>query len=225
MENSGIRVLFEGINMIRLLGGLWITLKIALISIVLSAVLGVGFGLVMNTQTKVIKVLSRIYLEAIRIIPILVWLFIWYFGITKMLNIHIEGEVIAVLVFTLWGTGEMGDLVRGAITSLPRHQTESGRAIGLKEEEIYLYIIIPQAIRRMLPGAINLATRMIKTTSLVVLIGVIEVVKVGQQIIEISLLKNPTASFWVYGFIFILYFILCYPISLLSRKLEAKWAA
>ena len=225
MENSGIRVLFEGINMIRLLGGLWITLKIALISIVISGILGVGFGLVMNTQSKVIKVVSRIYLEAIRIIPILVWLFIWYFGITKMLNIHIEGEVIAVLVFTLWGTAEMGDLVRGAITSLPPHQTESGRAIGLREEEIYRYIIIPQAIRRMLPGAINLATRMIKTTSLVVLIGVIEVVKVGQQIIEISLLKNPTASFWVYGFIFILYFILCYPISLLSRKLEAKWAA
>lgn len=224
MENSGIEVLFQGMNIIRLLGGLWITLKIALISIICSGILGVGFGLLMNTQSKGIKIVSRIYLEAIRIIPILVWLFIWYFGITKMLNIHLEGEVIAVIVFTLWGAGEMGDLVRGAITSLPLHQTESGRAIGLNEKQIYIYIIIPQAIRRMLPGAINLATRMIKTTSLVVLIGVIEVVKVGQQIIEVSLLKNPTASFWVYGFIFILYFILCYPISILSRKLEAKWA-
>lgn len=77
----------------------------------------------------------------------------------------------------------------------------------------------------MLPGAINLATRMVKTTSLVVLIGVIDVIKVGQQIIEISRLQVPTASFWVYGFIFVLYFIICYPLSKLSRRLESKWNA
>jgi polar amino acid transport system permease protein len=64
---------------------------------------------------------------------------------------------------------------------------------------------------------------MIKTTSLVVLIGVVEVLKVGQQIIEVSILKNPTASFWVYGCIFFLYFIICYPVSLFSKKLETKW--
>lgn len=223
MENSGISVLFEGINLIRILGGLLVTLKIAVISIIISAVLGTAFGLVMHSNSKIIQFLSRIYLEAIRIIPILVWLFIWYFGVTKVLGIHLDGEVIAVIVFSLWGIAEMGDLVRAAVQSLPLHQKESGKAIGLTDLQVYRYIIIPQAIRRMIPGAINLATRMIKTTSLVVLIGVVEVVKVGQQIIEVSLLKNPTAAFWVYGFIFILYFSLCYPISLVSRKLEAKW--
>jgi len=55
------------------------------------------------------------------------------------------------------------------------------------------------------------------------MIGVIDVVKVGQQIIERSILKEPTASFWIYGFIFILYFIICYPLSKLSKRLEAKW--
>ena len=64
---------------------------------------------------------------------------------------------------------------------------------------------------------------MIKTTSLVVLIGVVEVVKIGQQIIETSILKAPTASFWVYGFIFFLYFIICYPLSKISKILEQKW--
>ncbi|MNP48404.1 hypothetical protein D3C76_1425240 [compost metagenome] len=75
----------------------------------------------------------------------------------------------------------------------------------------------------MLPGMINLATRMIKTTSLVVLIGVIEVVKIGQQIIELGVIKAPTASFWVYGFIFILYFSVCFPLSRLSKKVESRW--
>lgn len=223
MENSGINVLFEGINLIRILGGLLVTLRIAFIAIVISAILGVGFGLLMNSSSAVTRFFCRVYLEAIRIIPILVWLFIWYFGVTKVLGIHLEGEVISVIVFSLWGIAEMGDLVRSAVQSLPIHQKESGKAIGLTDLQVYRYIIIPQAVRRMIPGAINLATRMIKTTSLVVLIGVVEVVKVGQQIIEVSIIKNPTAAFWVYGFIFVLYFVLCYPISLISKRLETRW--
>lgn len=67
---------------------------------------------------------------------------------------------------------------------MPRHQTESGLSLGLTKLQIYRYILVPQTVRRVLPGAINLATRMVKTTSLVVIIGVVEVLKVGQQIIE-----------------------------------------
>jgi polar amino acid transport system permease protein len=74
-----------------------------------------------------------------------------------------------------------------------------------------------------MPGAINLTTRMIKTTSLVVLIGVVEVLKVGQQIIEANFLKSPSASFWVYSLIFFFYFILCMPISQVSKRLERRW--
>ena len=82
---------------------------------------------------------------------------------------------------------------------------------------------LPQAVRRLLPAAINLVTRMIKTTSLVVLIGVVEVLKIGQQMIEVSILKVPTASFWIYATIFFLYFIICWPISLWAKQLERRW--
>lgn len=223
MQNSGIQVLFEGMNLSRLLGGLWVTVQIALLSIAVSAVLGVAFGIVMTSRRRAVQAVCRIYLEAVRIIPILVWLFIFYFGVTRALNIHLSGMFISVLVFSLWGTAEMGDIVRGAVQSLPVHQKEAGRAVGLTELQIYRYIIIPQAVRRLLPAAINLATRMIKTTSLVVIIGVVEVVKIGQQIIESNILTYPTASLWVYGFIFLLYFIICYPVSLFSKRLERKW--
>lgn len=223
MLNSGIDVLFEGMNMQRLMGGLLITARIALLSIIAGSLLGLLLGLVQTTKSKLVRFLCRFYLELFRIIPILVWLFIVYFGIPSMLDIHVEGEAVAVVVFSLWGAAEMGDIVRGALVSLPKHQMESGKALGLSFWGLYRYILIPQAIRRMLPGAINLSTRMVKTTSLVVMIGVIDVVKIGQQIIELSILKAPTASFWVYGFIFILYFIICYPLSRLSKQLEAKW--
>ena len=127
------------------------------------------------------------------------------------------------MVFTLWGTAEMADLVRGAVTSMPLHQRESGRAIGLTESQINRYIIIPQAVRRLLPGVINLTTRMIKTTPFVFFINVPDLVKVGQQIVEITGMRNYMASFWVYGLIFLIYFIICYPISRFSLYLERKW--
>jgi polar amino acid transport system permease protein len=223
MLNSGIEVLFEGINMQRLMGGLLITARIALLSIIIGSLLGLLLGLIQTSKSRIVRFFCRFYLELFRIIPILVWLFIVYFGIPSMLDIHVEGEAVAVVVFSLWGAAEMGDIVRGALISLPKHQLESGKALGLSFWGLYRYILIPQAVRRMLPGAINLSTRMVKTTSLVVMIGVIDVVKIGQQIIELSILKAPTASFWVYGFIFILYFSICYPLSRLSKQLESKW--
>lgn len=223
MQNSGINVLFEGSNLERLLGGLLITIEIAFISIAAGMLLGVFMGLARTFRSRTLRFLLRLYLEAFRIIPILVWLYVVHFGFSPLLGIDISGELTAMLVFSLWGAAEIGDIVRGGLESLPRHQLESGAALGLTRGQLYRHILIPQAVRRMLPGAINLATRMVKTTSLVVLIGVIEVVKVGQQIIELGVIKAPAASFWVYGFIFILYFLVCYPLSRLSKRVERQW--
>ena len=83
-------------------------------------------------------------------------------------------------------------------------------------------IIIPQTVRRLVPLSMNLITRMIKTTSLVVFVGVIEVVKVGQQIIEASRLTVPTASIAIYTVIFFMYFIVCWPLSLIAGRIEKK---
>ncbi|GFZ33763.1 amino acid ABC transporter permease [Clostridium zeae] len=223
MQNSVISAIFEGNNFLRLLGGLLVTARIAFISIIIGSVLGIVFGLLRTTKYKVIRFIFRLYLEIFRIIPTLVWLFILHFGVTAALDVQIDGEVVSIIVFSLWGAAEMSDIVRGALESLPKHQIESGKALGLTYIQLYRYVLIPQAVRRLLPGAINLSTRMVKTTSLVVLIGVVEVVKVGQQIIETARFTVPTASFWVYSIVFVLYFIICYPLSLLSKRLEAKW--
>lgn len=223
MQSLGISVLFKGMNMQRLFEGLMVTVRIAFISIVVSSLLGIVLGVIWTSKSKWLRLVCRVYLEMFRIIPILVWLFVMYFGVTTALNIDISGELVSIIVFSLWGTAEMGDIVRGALESLPKHQIDSGKAIGLSPWGLYRYILIPQAVKRMLPAAINLATRMVKTTSLAVLIGVIDVTKVGQQIIERSRIEVPTASFWVYGFVFILYFIICYPLSSISKRLENKW--
>lgn len=223
MLNSGLALLTDGTNFERLMHGLLITARIAFVSIFIGALLGIVLGVVRTSRFKAVNALCRLYLEAFRIIPILVWLFIVYFGVTGLFDLHLDGETVAVFIFSLWGAAEMSDLVRGALSSLPKHQLEAGKALGLDFWQLYRYILIPQAVRRMLPGAVNLATRMVKTTSLVVMIGVIDVVKVGQQIIERSIFKMPAASFWIYGLIFLLYFLICYPLSKWSKKLEARW--
>lgn len=225
MPNSGVEVLFEGSNFERLMGGLLVTIEIAFISIIIGTVLGVVMGLLRTIPSRPLRLILRLYLETFRIIPILVWLYVVHFSFSPLLHIDISGETTAILVFSLWGSAEIGDIVRGALESMPKHQAESGKALGLSSGQLYRHVLIPQAVRRMLPGAINLATRMVKTTSLVVLIGVIDVVKIGQQIIELGVIKAPNASFWVYGFIFILYFLVCYPLSVLSRKYERRWQA
>lgn len=223
MQDWGISVLFEGRNFIRLLEGLGVTLEISLLSVLVSMILGTGMGVLMSMNSKVIRFICRIYLNIVRIIPQLVLLFLAYFGLSKSFGVNLSGELAAGLVFSFWGIAEMGDLVRGALNSIPKHQYETGLAVGLSRRQLYQYIIIPQTIRRLLPQTINLITRIIKTTSLIVLIGVVEVVKVGQQIIEASRLTVPSAALWIYGVIFILYFIICYPISLLAMKLEKWW--
>lgn len=224
MQNMGISVLFKGNNFLRLCQGLWVILRIALIAMIFSIILGFILGMIMTSKNKVVKLICRIYLEIVRIMPQLVLLFLVYFGAAKHLGMNMPGELAAVIVFTFWGTAEMGDLVRSALISIPKHQYESGYGLGLTKLQVFIYIIFPQTIRRLLPSAINLLTRMIKTTSLVVLIGVVEVVKVGKQIIDASRYTASDSALWVYGAIFLMYFAICFPFSRLSAFLGKKLA-
>ncbi|MBQ2610723.1 MAG: amino acid ABC transporter permease [Butyrivibrio sp.] len=219
----GFEVLLKGNNMIRLLTGLAVSLKISFISVAISIALGAVLGILMTFKNPVINAVSRVYLEIVRIMPQMVLLFIVYFGTTKALGINLEAETAAVIVFSFWGTAEMADLVRGALLSIPVIQYESSISLGLNRFQTYRYVIVPQIIRRMIPLSINLITRMIKTTSLVMMIGIVEVLKVGQQIIEANRKASPTAAFGIFLVIFLLYFMACWPISMLSRYLEKKW--
>lgn len=211
-----------GNNFVRLLGGLWVTIWIALVSVAFSIVLGFEFGILMTFKNRAVKIICRIYLEIMRIMPQMVLLFVMYYGLTRSMGISLSGEAASILVFTLWGTAEMGDLVRSSLESVPKHQYESGKAVGLTDRQIFMYIIIPQTLQSLIPLSMNLITRMIKTTSLVVFVGVIEVVKIGQQIVESNRLTIPTASIAVYFVIFMMYFFVCWLLSLAARYIEKR---
>ena len=202
MLDLGLDVLLKGKNMARLLGGLGVALKISAVSVIISLPLGILLGVLMTSRNPIILV---------------------YFGTTRAFGWNLSGETASIIVFVLWGTAEMSDLVRGALIAIPKHQYESAEALGMSRAQTYWYIIIPQTVRRLIPLSINLITRMIKTTSLVLMIGVVEVIKVAQQIIEANRTASPNAAFGIYLTVFVLYFFVCWPISLLASYLEKKW--
>ena len=186
MQSLGLEVLFKGKNFERLMGGMWTALRISLISIAISMVLGLLLGFLMSRGNRFVRGLMRCYLEFVHIMPQMVLLFLVFFGTSKAFGWNLSGELSSVIVFSLWGTAEMSDLVRGAVTSVPKIQYESAMA-------------------------------------LVLMIGVVEILKVAQQIIEANRKASPNAAFGVYLTVFLMYFLLCWPVSLLAKRLEKRW--
>ena len=224
MANLGLEVLFKGKNFLRLLTGLWAAVRISLISVAISMVLGVLLGMLLGSRSRLLRGAFRLYLETVRIMPQMVLLFVVYFGTTRVFGWNLNAEAAAIFVFSFWGTAEMADLVRGALQSIPLIQRESAQALGMKPLQVYTLVILPQAVRRLIPLSINLITRMIKTTSLVMMIGIVEVLKVAQQIIEANRKTAPNAAFGVFAVVFLMYFLICWPIGSLAGYLEKRWS-
>lgn len=217
MASSGLELLWVSAPL--LARGAWQTLSISVSAIVLSTLGGLLYGVLRNLNSRWVEVPLTVYLELFRAIPVLVWLYLFFFGLPIFAGISISGFWCAVLVLALWGASEVGEVVRGGLQSLPRGQREAGLAIGLSTAQLYRQVLLPQALKRMTPPTINVYTRIIKTSSLAVLIGVVDVIKVGQQIIE-----RTYESVLIYGFLCLFFFLLCYPLSAASRVLERRWS-
>lgn len=202
----------------QLWAGLSQTLLISLATMLVSTLGGLLYALICLQGGWLGRAVMRGYLELVRAVPLLVWLFLFFFGLPIAFGLDLPSTLCAIVVFSVWGITEIGEVARGALQSVPRGQHEAGSALGLSRLQLYRYVLIPQALRRMLPPSVNVYTRIIKTSSLSVLIGVTEVIKAGQQIIE-----RTHASFAIYGALFVLYFLLCFPLSTVSRHLEWRW--
>ncbi|MGU5681881.1 amino acid ABC transporter permease [Aeromonas allosaccharophila] len=198
------------------------TLAISLLAILFATLGGVAYGVLAQQGGRLVRGLLRLYLELFRVVPVLVWLYLFFFGLPIFFGLDIPAFWCAVLVLALWGASEVGEVVRGGLGSLVRGQQEAGLALGLSTWQLYRHVLLPQALQRLTPPTINIYTRIIKTSSLAVLIGVVEVIKVGQQIIE-----RTYGSLLIYGllflFFFLFFFLVCYPLSLASRRLEQQW--
>lgn len=202
-------------------GGLMLTLFAAVVSIALSFPLGVLLALGRQSSLPVVKYFSILYIEIVRGLPLIGILFLGQVMLQFFLPPgapKLDRLVRAIAALTLFSAAYLAENVRGGLQSVPRGQIEAARSLGLNKPLVILLIVLPQALRAVIPAIVGQFIGLFKDTSLLSLFGILELVGISR-----SVLANPAYSgryAEVYVFIGVIYWVFCYSMSLASRKLE-----
>ena len=200
-------------------GGLLLTLILAVVGIVVSFPLGVFLALCRQSKLPAIKGVSIFYIETVRGVPLITILFMGGYLITIFIPFNIDLVIKMMIAITLFSAAYMAENVRGGLQAIPRGQHEAAQAVGLNYVQSMLFIVLPQALRSVIPAIVGQFIALFKDTSLVYIIGLVELLGVAKSIIN-----NPD---WlglyveVYLFIALIYFIFCFAMSKVSQEIEA----
>jgi His/Glu/Gln/Arg/opine family amino acid ABC transporter permease subunit len=210
-------VLFQDGNTLYLLKGLLITLKMTSMALVVSCTIGLLIGLGRMSSIKPISVICQVYLAWFRGTPLLVQLMILYYGLAIGLHIDLSASAAGVIGLGMYSGSYVSEIVRGAIQSIDKGQTEAGRSLGLSYWQTMRKVILPQAVRRMLPMLGNEFIALTKNSSLLSVITVEELMRAGNLIVS-----ENFRYFEVYLGIAVLYFLVNFTISRIIHFLERK---
>jgi polar amino acid transport system permease protein len=202
------------------LQGLWTTLLLALVSIVASVVLGTLLGTLLTLPQRWVRVVLRVYVEIWRGLPIIITLFFIFF-VLPVLGLDVDTFLAAAIGLTLWGSANVAEVVRGAVQSVPRGQSEAAAALGFPWQRRMRHVILPQATRRALPPLVGLVVNLTQQTSLAAVIGLLDVLEASQRSIErLTLAGGETHAVPILGAVLVVFFVICLPLTILSRRLE-----
>ncbi|MBU9721467.1 MULTISPECIES: amino acid ABC transporter permease [Bacillaceae] len=200
-----------------LMKGLQMTVLITIISLLIALVIGLVFGLFSISKNKVLRAISTVYVNIIRGTPILVQILYIYIGIPAVTDLRFSAFAAGVIVISINAGAYLVEIFRAGINSIDKGQMEAGRTLGFSYGETMRIIILPQAIKRMLPAFVNQFIVSIKDTSLLSVIGIGELLMSGQSIYSANF-----KAFEILTLVGILYFIIIYTLTLFSRWLERR---
>lgn len=200
-----------------LLQGMKLTLELAAVSLVNAMVIGILASLMGMSKNPVLRAINSAFVAIIRGTPLLVQGFFIYFGITGLLQIRISAFVAGVIALSLNAGGYLSEIFRGGIQAVDPGQREAARSLGLSARQTTWRIIIPQALRICIPSVVNQWCITIKDTSIISVIGLAELTKIGQQIIA-----RTYRSFEVWIIVGAMYFVVIYLLTILARIVEKK---
>jgi His/Glu/Gln/Arg/opine family amino acid ABC transporter permease subunit len=203
-------------NLPYLMRGTISTIAIAAGVIVLGTAGGVVVGLLRFAPGRALAAAVGWIVEVIRAVPLLLLIFFIFFGLPAI-GLKIPTFPAAVLAMSLWMTVNTAEVVRGGIQSIPHGQFEAARSTGLSGLQVMGYVIFPQAVRRMIPPFVGLCTILVKDTSLAAIIGVFELTRAAQETIE-----RTFRSFEIYLAAAAIYFAICFPLTQLAQRAEAR---
>lgn len=200
-----------------LLGGLWTTLFVSAAVVVISLLIGIPLGCALVFGPAWARLPIRLYADFVRGVPILVLLYFIYYGLPA-LRINLPSLLAAIVALTAFKSAQIVEITRGAFQAIPKGQTEAAQSIGLGLFDRFVYVLAPQAVRRFLPPFINSVVDTVKGSSLVSLLGIVDLLLSLQQVIGRTHVALPL---YVLGAL--LYFAINFPLSALSRRLEKRF--
>ncbi|CRZ13458.1 amino acid ABC transporter permease [Mycolicibacterium neworleansense] len=213
--------MFEGLgtqHLALIWHGALVTLQICALSVLFGGILGIAIGLMSTGTIRAVRWVSAIYVAVIRGIPVLLIIFFVYFGIPLMTPGSSLSEYwAAVIALSVFASAYIGELVRGSIQAVPRGQFEAADALGLSYAQRMRWVILPQAARVIVPPGVGFLVVLIKDSSLVAVIGLIELTRAGNVVS--SLTADPITTYLIVG---TGYFVICYALSSLGRRYERR---
>src|SRR5947207_14558792 len=195
--------------------GLGWTIAYTIGTIVLGTLIGLIVGIIRLRRLPVIDWLLVAYIELFRCTPLLVQIIWFYYALPVVLGVNIPATLAAVLVLSLYTGAFYAEIVRGGVNSIERGQWDAARAIGMRRGQVMRYVILPQAVKRMVPPFMNQSIIQLKNTSLVSTIAVADLLYEGQMITAAT--YRPLE---VYTMVAVIYFAVLFPLTLMAQGVE-----
>jgi polar amino acid transport system permease protein len=208
--------------------GLPNTLRVAAIAVVASTLIGVALGTVLTIRFRPSRSLIRLYVEVFRGLPILVTVFAVFFALPKISpTLEFSPLDATAIALTLWGSAQVAEATRGAVQSIPREQREAAAALGFGWVGAHVFVILPQALRRLLPPLVSLLVNVIQNTTLAATIGGLDLLEAGKRQNERIAAFPPIGTgenhaLEIFGAVAVLFFLISFPLTRLAAYLERR---
>ncbi len=203
--------------LIALLKALQWTVVLSLVAFTGGGIFGLLFTMLRISKNNILRRISQFYIAFFQGTPLLMQLFLIFFGIPIVLGFDVPAFVSASVALIFYASAYLADIWRGSVESIPYTQWEAGTSLGLSWIDQFRFVILPQAIKISIPPTIGFLVQVIKNTSLTSIIGYVELTRRGQ------ILNNVTfRPFIIFSMVGAIYFAVCYPLSLYSKRLEAE---
>jgi polar amino acid transport system permease protein len=204
--------------------GLVNTLKIAGMALVGSTVIGILLGTLLTIRFLPLRGVIRLYIEVWRGLPILVTIFMIFFLLPAVSpQLQIDDPLIAAAIgLTLWGSAQVAEATRGAVESIPREQHEASSALGFGWVGRHAYVILPQALRRLLPPMVGLLVNIIQNTTIAQVIGAPELLEASERQVERLTFEGQEHAVEIYGAVMAIFFVISFPLTRLAAYLERR---
>ncbi|MGW1721186.1 amino acid ABC transporter permease [Streptomyces sp. NPDC002156] len=197
--------------------GLWATVQLSAAAIVTGTLAGLVVAAVRTSRVPVLAQLARVYLEVFRGTPLLIQMLFIYFGAAYLNLAGITVFGAALLALTLYQGAYIAEIFRSGIEAVPKGQWEAARVLGLGRLRSFVSVILPQTRAIVLPPLVGQYLSLVKDTSIAVVIGYVELLRQGQAVIDRA--GDPATTYLAVA---VLYFVICYPLSLVVRRMERK---